>query len=66
MRPSVRPSAWTRCPSSRCWAEPMATTPVVQVKQVAPSPDLRKWYAHDPEKFEEFTSRYRQELTDGE
>lgn len=44
----------------------MATTPVVQVKQVAPSPDLRKWYAHDPEKFEEFTSRYRQELTDGE
>lgn len=31
-------------------------------KDVAPSTDLRKWYAHDPEKFEEFTKRYRAEL----
>ena len=23
-------------------------------KQVAPSTDLRKWYSHDPERFEEF------------
>ena len=31
-------------------------------KQVAPSTALRKWYGHDPAKFEEFASRYRAEL----
>ncbi len=35
-------------------------------KQVAPSTVLRKWYGHDPERFEEFTRRYRQELTEPE
>ena len=29
---------------------------------VAPSDALRKWYGHDPDKFEEFGSRYRAEL----
>ena len=33
-------------------------------KQIAPSPMLRTWYAHDPERFEEFTRRFRQELTE--
>jgi uncharacterized protein YeaO (DUF488 family) len=32
------------------------------LKQIAPSTALRKWYAHDPEKFEEFARRYRAEL----
>lgn len=31
-------------------------------KAVAPSTDLRKWYAHDPAKFAEFAARYRSEL----
>lgn len=31
-------------------------------KQVAPSADLRKWFGHDPEKFEEFSQRYIAEL----
>jgi uncharacterized protein YeaO (DUF488 family) len=31
-------------------------------KAIAPSPQLRKWYAHDPELFEEFSRRYRAEL----
>ena len=31
-------------------------------KAVAPSTALRKWYAHVPERFEEFTSRYEEEL----
>jgi uncharacterized protein YeaO (DUF488 family) len=35
-------------------------------KQIAPSTVLRKWYGHDPERFEEFTRRYRQELTEPE
>ena len=25
-------------------------------KDIAPSSDLRKWFAHDPEKFKEFTA----------
>lgn len=35
-------------------------------KEVSPSPELRKWYAHDPERFEEFTSRYHAELEEPE
>jgi uncharacterized protein YeaO (DUF488 family) len=35
-------------------------------KTVAPSTELRKWYHHDPERFPEFTRRYRQELTEPE
>lgn len=31
-------------------------------KDVAPSAELRRWFGHDPEKFAEFTSRYRDEL----
>ena len=31
-------------------------------KDVAPSTELRKWYSHDPAKFEEFTRRYGAEL----
>jgi uncharacterized protein YeaO (DUF488 family) len=34
------------------------------LKQVAPSTELRKWYSHDPERFEEFGRRYREELKD--
>jgi uncharacterized protein YeaO (DUF488 family) len=33
-------------------------------KAVAPSSELRKWYAHDPDKFAEFARRYRAELDD--
>lgn len=32
------------------------------LKEVAPSTELRKWFAHDPEKWTEFKRRYRQEL----
>jgi uncharacterized protein YeaO (DUF488 family) len=32
------------------------------LKDVAPSPSLRKWYAHDTDKWEEFQRRYREEL----
>jgi uncharacterized protein YeaO (DUF488 family) len=33
------------------------------LKDVAPSPDLRKWYGHDVAKWKEFEKRYRAELT---
>lgn len=32
-------------------------------KDVAPSAELRRWYGHRPERFEEFARRYRDELT---
>jgi uncharacterized protein YeaO (DUF488 family) len=32
------------------------------MKEVAPSPELRKWYAHDEAKWTEFQKRYRAEL----
>ena len=35
-------------------------------KDVAPSGELRKWYGHDPARFEEFGRRYRLELEDPE
>ncbi len=32
------------------------------MKEIAPSSQLRKWFGHDPAKWEEFKRRYRQEL----
>jgi uncharacterized protein YeaO (DUF488 family) len=34
------------------------------LKDVAPTTELRKWYSHDPERWEEFSQRYREELAD--
>ena len=34
------------------------------LKEIAPSDDLRKWFAHDPEKWKEFKNRYEMELKD--
>ena len=34
----------------------------VWMKEIAPSTDLRKWFAHDPAKWEEFSKRYEKEL----
>ena len=31
-------------------------------KELAPSSELRKWYGHDRDRFEEFSRRYRAEL----
>jgi uncharacterized protein YeaO (DUF488 family) len=33
-------------------------------KDVAPSKELREWYHHQPERFDEFVSRYEAELAD--
>ncbi len=32
------------------------------LKEVAPSTELRRWFGHDPAKWEEFQQRYRAEL----
>lgn len=33
------------------------------LKEIAPSAELRKWFGHDPERWPEFQTRYREELT---
>ena len=32
------------------------------LKDVAPSPELREWFGHDPARWEQFQERYRREL----
>lgn len=32
------------------------------LKEIAPSNELRKWYHHDPEKWDEFRKKYQAEL----
>jgi uncharacterized protein YeaO (DUF488 family) len=32
------------------------------LKEVAPSDDLRRWFAHDPKRWQEFKGRYKAEL----
>jgi uncharacterized protein YeaO (DUF488 family) len=32
------------------------------LKNIAPSTELRKWFAHDPEKWKEFQKKYLKEL----
>jgi uncharacterized protein YeaO (DUF488 family) len=31
-------------------------------KEIAPSPGLRQWFGHDPQRYDEFARRYRAEL----
>lgn len=38
----------------------------VWLKDIAPSTELRKWFAHDPARWEEFQRRYVSELADHE
>ncbi|HZZ80342.1 MAG TPA: DUF488 family protein [Gemmataceae bacterium] len=34
----------------------------IWLRDLAPSPELRKWYGHEPERWPEFQKRYRAEL----
>jgi uncharacterized protein YeaO (DUF488 family) len=34
------------------------------LKDLAPSTELRKWFAHDPAKWKEFQTKYQRELAD--
>lgn len=36
------------------------------LKDIAPSTELRKWFNHDPEKWDEFKTRYHHELDTNE
>lgn len=34
------------------------------LRDIAPSTELRKWFSHDPAKWQEFKNRYKRELKD--
>lgn len=36
------------------------------LQEIGPSDELRKWFNHDEEKFDEFKKKYRKELQDGD
>lgn len=62
---SVEDDGGTRVLVDRVWPRGVTKEKAAHdewLKDVAPSTELRKWYAHDPEKFDEFAARYRTEL----
>jgi uncharacterized protein YeaO (DUF488 family) len=64
-----RPEDGTRVLVDRLWPRGLSKAKAALdewCKKVAPSDELRKWYGHDPDRFAEFSRRYRQELTDPE
>lgn len=49
----------------RLWPRGVSKTQTsidVWLKEVAPSPGLRIWFGHEPERFAEFSTQYRSEL----
>jgi len=59
------PDDGTRILVERLWPRGLSKDEAaidVWPKEVGPSTGLRKWYGHDPEKWEEFRRRYRSEL----
>jgi uncharacterized protein YeaO (DUF488 family) len=62
--PSSR-SDGTRVLVERLWPRGVAKAKLqieAWLRDVAPSTELRKWFGHDPDKWNEFRKRYRREL----
>jgi uncharacterized protein YeaO (DUF488 family) len=61
----AEPSDGTRFLVDRLWPRGIKKEELKMeawLKDVAPSPSLRKWFAHDPTKWKEFQKRYGVEL----
>lgn len=61
------PSDGTRVLVDRLWPRGMRKEDApfdLWLKDIAPSTDLRHWFNHEPERWDEFKRRYRAELTD--
>ena len=59
------PSDGTRILVDRLWPRGLTKQKAkvdLWLKDVAPSTELRKWFAHDPQKWPEFQARYKDEL----
>ena len=62
------PNEGTRVLVDRLWPRGLSRERArvdLWLKDVAPSTQLRKWYGHSPERFAEFATRYREELSTG-
>ncbi|MBF6613337.1 MAG: DUF488 domain-containing protein [Chloroflexi bacterium] len=62
---SVAPTDGNRILVERLWPRGMRKEELTLdswIKDVAPSTDLRRWFGHDPTKWEEFRKRYFAEL----
>jgi uncharacterized protein YeaO (DUF488 family) len=63
---SAHPSDGVRVLVDRLWPRGLKKSDAhlaAWMKDVAPSPKLRVWFGHAPERFAEFRRRYRAELT---
>ena len=61
----VSPGDGTRLLVERLWPRGVSKARLrieAWLKEVAPSTALRRWFNHDPEKWDEFRTRYRREL----
>lgn len=66
---STEPADGARVLVDRLWPRGLAKDEVsldTWLKQVAPSNDLRAWYKHDPDRYDEFRARYQAELAEPE
>jgi len=64
---AVDASDGTRVLVDRLWPRGLSKAEAhvdLWLKEVAPSAELRKWYGHDPQRFDEFRRRYLVELQD--
>ncbi|HUZ62927.1 MAG TPA: DUF488 family protein [Acetobacteraceae bacterium] len=62
---SPEPEDGTRVLVDRLWPRGLARVVAkidLWAKDAAPSPDLRKWFGHRPDRWEEFARRYHAEL----
>lgn len=62
------PDGWHSILVDRVWPRGIAKDDLTAtwLKEVGPSTELRTWFGHDPDKFEEFAKRYRQELDESD
>lgn len=64
---NAEPDDGTRALVDRVWPRGLRKADAAiefWLKDAAPSSDLRRWFAHDPDKWPEFRRRYRAELAE--
>ena len=62
---SAEPTDGTRILVDRLWPRGISKERAALTrweKEITPSPELRKWFGHEPERFATFTELYRKEL----
>jgi uncharacterized protein YeaO (DUF488 family) len=66
---SAEPSDGVRVLVDRLWPRGVSKARArldYWMKDIAPSPGLRRWFGHKPERFAEFRKRYRKEIAGSE